>query len=114
MTSTVNIHEAKTHLSRLLAAVAGGDEVVIAKNGVPMARLIPASSPRPRTPGRFRGQIHGVETLIDPLLSEDAEIWTQGHAMDPLTRAAPANLPEKEENLDKLHGFAQLPDPSGR
>ena len=93
--------------------MAGGDEVVIAKNGVPMARLIPASSPRPRTPGRFRGQIHGVESLIDPLLSEDAEIWPQGQVMDPLARPAPANLPEKGENLDKLHGFDTLSNSSG-
>lgn len=93
MTSTVNIHEAKTHLSRLLARVAGGDEVVIAKNGVPMARLIPASSPRPRTPGRFRGQIHGVEALFDPLQPEDADLWTCGHAADPLAHPTPAHLP---------------------
>jgi prevent-host-death family protein len=39
--TTVNIHEAKTHLSRLLARVARGDEVVIAKGGTPIARLVP-------------------------------------------------------------------------
>jgi prevent-host-death family protein len=38
---TVNIHEAKTHLSRLVEDVAAGGEVVIAKNGVPRARLVP-------------------------------------------------------------------------
>ena len=37
----VNIHEAKTHLSRLLARVAGGEEITIAKAGVPIARLVP-------------------------------------------------------------------------
>ncbi len=38
---TVNIHEAKTHLSRLLVRVAKGQEVVIAKSGKPIARLVP-------------------------------------------------------------------------
>jgi prevent-host-death family protein len=38
---TVNVHEAKTHLSRLLAIVARGDEVVIARGGKPVARLVP-------------------------------------------------------------------------
>jgi prevent-host-death family protein len=42
----VNIHEAKTHLSRLLAEVAGGEEIVIAKAGKPIARLVPADRPR--------------------------------------------------------------------
>lgn len=113
MTSTVNIHEAKTHLPRLLVRVAGGDEMVIAKNGVPMVRLIPTLSPRPRTPGRFRGQIHGIESLTDPFLTEDAEIWPQGHATNAHDRAAPVNLPVTGENLDKLRGFNTLSDSSG-
>ena len=39
--TTVNVHEAKTHLSRLLAKVARGDEVIIARGGKPVARLVP-------------------------------------------------------------------------
>jgi prevent-host-death family protein len=46
----VNIHEAKTHLSRLLARVAGGEEITIAKAGVPVARLIPVESSLNRRP----------------------------------------------------------------
>ena len=45
--STVNIHEAKTHLSRLVEEVAAGAEIVIAKNGVPRAKLVPLGSIRP-------------------------------------------------------------------
>jgi prevent-host-death family protein len=41
----VNVHEAKTHLSRLLARVARGEEIVIAKAGKPIARLVPAERP---------------------------------------------------------------------
>ena len=42
---TINIHEAKTHLSRLLEQVAGGEEIVIAKAGKPIARLVPLEAP---------------------------------------------------------------------
>jgi prevent-host-death family protein len=41
----VNIHEAKTQLSRLLARVAAGEEVIIARSGEPVARIVPIESP---------------------------------------------------------------------
>ena len=44
--TTVNVHEAKTHLSRLLAKVARGDEVIIARGGKPVARLVPIQKAR--------------------------------------------------------------------
>lgn len=54
----VNIHEAKTHFSRLVERAAGGEEIIIAKAGRPMARLVPYTRRRePRVPGRLRGQI---------------------------------------------------------
>jgi prevent-host-death family protein len=43
----VNIHEAKTHLSRLLVDVAAGEEIVIAKAGKPIARIVPVAGRRP-------------------------------------------------------------------
>jgi prevent-host-death family protein len=43
----VNIHEAKTHLSRLLADVAAGEEIVIARAGKPIARIVPVAVQRP-------------------------------------------------------------------
>jgi prevent-host-death family protein len=53
----VNIHEAKTHLSRLLARVAAGEEVLIARAGKPVARLVPVDRPRRRrVPGRDKGK----------------------------------------------------------
>ena len=53
---TVNIHEAKTHLSKLLADVANGDEVVIAKAGYPIARLVSIRQPvRKRAFGKDAG-----------------------------------------------------------
>lgn len=45
---TVNIHQAKTHLSELIAAVAAGEEVIIAKANRPVARLVALEKPRAR------------------------------------------------------------------
>jgi prevent-host-death family protein len=54
----VNVHEAKTHLSRLLQDVAEGEEVVIARNGTPVAKLVPHVEQRkPRKPGSAKGKI---------------------------------------------------------
>jgi prevent-host-death family protein len=58
MAQTVNVHEAKTHLSRLLEAVEQGEEVVIARAGKPVARLVPVAVRRePRVPGTWRGRV---------------------------------------------------------
>lgn len=58
MTRTVNVHEAKTHLSRLLEAVESGEEIVIARAGKPVARLVPDAGPRfTRQAGSWRGRI---------------------------------------------------------
>jgi prevent-host-death family protein len=55
---TVNMHEAKTHLSRLVERVEAGEEVVIARAGRPVARLVPyARRTEPRVPGVWRGQV---------------------------------------------------------
>jgi prevent-host-death family protein len=58
MEHTVNVHEAKTHLSRLLEAVERGEDVVIARAGRPVARLVPlAPALRRREPGAWRGRV---------------------------------------------------------
>jgi prevent-host-death family protein len=54
----VNMHEAKTHLSRLVARAADGEDIVIAKAGKPVARLVPyAERTEPRKPGGLKGKI---------------------------------------------------------
>jgi prevent-host-death family protein len=54
----VNIHHAKTHLSRLIEDVASGYEVLIAKGGKPMARLVPLGrDDSPRRPGLLKGKL---------------------------------------------------------
>ena len=58
MTATVNIHQAKTHFSKLIERMRLGEEIVIAKAGQPVARLVPRSSRRqPRQPGTGNGKI---------------------------------------------------------
>lgn len=58
MVETVNIHNAKTHFSRLVERVEAGEEVVIARAGRPVARLVPLRrSTKPRVPGRWRDEI---------------------------------------------------------
>jgi prevent-host-death family protein len=63
----VNIHEAKTHLSRLLARVAAGDEVIIAKAGTPIARLVPVAPSGQRSLGADRGRGFIADDFDAPL-----------------------------------------------
>ncbi len=64
----VNIHEAKTHLSELLVQVRNGEEVVIARSGHPIAKLIPFSqNTKKRKPGTAKGQIIFSNEFNDPL-----------------------------------------------
>lgn len=67
----VNVHQAKTHLSRLLERVVEGEEIVIAKSGRPVARLVPIPS-EPRRPGRLKGKIRMAEDFDAPLPEEIA------------------------------------------
>ena len=75
MSDSVNIHEAKTHLSRLIERVEAGDEVVIARAGRPVARLVPYRAHRtPRVPGRWAGQIWMSDDFDAPLSEFEAII----------------------------------------
>jgi prevent-host-death family protein len=71
MADIINIHEAKTHLSRIVDEVAAGSEVIIAKAGKPMARLMPLSGvPRAKKLGLLKGKIK-VPDDFNAALSED-------------------------------------------
>ena len=63
----VNIHEAKTHLSRLLERVQAGEEVTIAKAGRPVARLVPIAAPGKRPLGFDRGKVWIADDFDAPL-----------------------------------------------
>jgi len=66
--STYNIHEAKTHFSKLLERVLKGEEVVIAKAGKPIARILPIVNDAPRRiPGNDAGKIIIAPNFDDPL-----------------------------------------------
>lgn len=72
MTKQVNIHHAKTHLSALLEDVENGDEVVIARNGKPVARLVRAETTKPRRKlGSAKGQILFISPDIDKPLPQE-------------------------------------------
>lgn len=66
----VNIHEAKTHLSRLLKRVEAGDEVVIAKAGKPIARLSPVTTSGKRMLGLDKGRVFIADDFDAPLPEE--------------------------------------------
>lgn len=63
----VNIHAAKTHLSRLLEKAAEGEEIVIAKAGKPLARLVPVESRPRRKLGMLAGSVHLPKDFGAPL-----------------------------------------------
>lgn len=68
----VNIHEAKTHFSRLVERAERGYEVVIARAGKPVAKLVPIAPVRGRRPlGRDRGRVWIAPDFGDPLPAED-------------------------------------------
>lgn len=68
---TVNIHQAKTHLSRLVDQVARGDEIIIAKAGKPVARLVPlGTTPRKKRFGLLKGKVRIPAAFDAPLPDE--------------------------------------------
>lgn len=71
MGSVINIHEAKTHLSKIVDDVAAGAEVIIAKAGKPMARLSPINAPvQPKKLGLLKGKIKVPDDFNAPLDEE--------------------------------------------
>ena len=66
----VNIHEAKTNLSRLVDEVTAGAEIVIAKAGKPVAKLVPIGRSRVRKPGFLKGRIKIAADFDAPLPTE--------------------------------------------
>ncbi len=76
MIMEVNIHEAKTHFSRLLERVAMGEEVVIAKAGTPVAKLVPLTAkPKKRILGSAKGEFVVPDDFNDPLPKEIEDLF---------------------------------------
>ncbi|NKB86618.1 MAG: type II toxin-antitoxin system prevent-host-death family antitoxin [Acidobacteria bacterium] len=73
----VKVHEAKTHLSRLLERVEAGEDIVIARHGKPVARLVPMSA-SDREPGRLAGKIRVGKNFDEPLPEEILAAFESG------------------------------------
>ena len=74
----VNVHQAKTELSRLLARVEAGEDVVIARRGEPIARLVACKARIKRQPDALKGKIVVPDTFFDPLPEEELTAWEGG------------------------------------
>jgi prevent-host-death family protein len=76
MNEIINVHEAKTHLSRLLDKAHAGEEIVLSKAGKPYARLVPLKPgpARKRELGFLKGY-HLDESFFDPLPEEELARW---------------------------------------
>lgn len=71
----VNVHEAKTHLSRLMEKAHNGEEIILAKAGKPYARLVPLEKEKTRKPGSCRGRTGYA--LLEPLTEKELQDWEQ-------------------------------------
>ena len=69
----INVHEAKTHFSKLLLRAHAGEEIIIAKAGQPYARLVPLSPLTKRSPGIVKGAV--TDAFFEPLPEEELLAW---------------------------------------
>ena len=80
MTETVNVHDAKSQLSKLLDRAHAGEEITIAKAGKPWARLMPLEASAPnRIPGRLRrwGPLSQPDLLLEPMAADELAAWQE-------------------------------------
>ncbi|HEX8364983.1 MAG TPA: type II toxin-antitoxin system prevent-host-death family antitoxin [Allosphingosinicella sp.] len=75
--TSVSVHEAKTHLSRLLRHVAEGREVEITNRNRVVARIVPPAPPKKKKPllGALKGQVAFDDSFFDPLPDEELARW---------------------------------------
>jgi prevent-host-death family protein len=73
MTVQVNVQEAKTRLSQILTAAESGEDVVIARDGKPVARLVPVDPPAPREVGFVAGSVPAA--FFEPLPDDELASW---------------------------------------
>lgn len=75
--TTVSVHEAKTHLSRLIEKVLAGEKVVISRNREPVVQLVPArpAPAKTRRIGAWKGKISLGEQFFEPLPDDELAAW---------------------------------------
>ena len=71
----VNVHEAKTHFSKLLARAHAGEEIIIAKAGRPWAKLVPLAQIKKRVPGIAKGAV--TDAFFEPLPEDEIRAWEE-------------------------------------
>ena len=71
----VNVHQAKTNLSRLLVKVEAGEDIIIARNGTPVARLVRFQKRGKRQFGSMKDKVRLDESFFDPLPEEELAAW---------------------------------------
>jgi prevent-host-death family protein len=71
----VNMHEAKTTLSQLVEQAEGGEEILIARAGTPVARIVALRRGMRRVLGQWRGQVHMSDDFDAPLPASDQRAW---------------------------------------
>jgi len=85
---TVNVYDAKTQLSRLLESVEHGEEIVIARAGRPVARLVPIAAKSPRAPGGWAGRWVLAEDWDSAVVSDEiADAFEAGPVLPALDNA---------------------------
>lgn len=73
MVRIINVHEAKTHLSKILDQVRNGEEIILAKAGRPYAKLVPVEKTTKRLLGFVPGKVS--DALFEPLPAEELDRW---------------------------------------
>lgn len=83
MNAIVNVHEAKTHFSRLLDRAHAGEEIILAKSGKPYAKLVPIEKKiaAKRKPGGLKGLLGDIPDSVwfDPLPDDELDLWEGKH-----------------------------------
>lgn len=87
MAKVVNIYEAKTSLSELVELAVGGEEIIIAKAGVPKVKLVPVPGPKAvREPGGSEGRIWYAPDWDAPMTDAELREWYGPDPDDPLVK----------------------------
>jgi prevent-host-death family protein len=76
MTEVVNMHQAKSSLSRLVERALAGEEIIIGRKGEPLVKLVPVTKERKRRiPGRYKGKIWIAPDCFEPMSEEELDLW---------------------------------------